>query len=403
MMEGRASKLSGLLASIALGFYFLPLAVDLFRSLVGTNFTNGDLYFVIYLTGYTAPALMAYVLSGSLPHFGSTKLYFETPPISEKAQRQRKALSVLYDYLALVGAASIAVLAGLEALGRLPGAGFWEIAIALSVALFAFSIFHVKELGRRTKRRIVATACALVIAGLVIGFAGYWVNSTAIAAATSPSAKVEQASQYVRNQMLYTGYGRISGDVFGFIITGLGKCQEAANMESWLLNQSGMTTRVVMLPGESHAFTEVSINGTWYASDPGYGLALVTTQSRGTLRLQEMGGLSLIWLAETNPPVFVTDQYVPTDTITIQVFKGGAPDAGGSITLSHKFEGETQSTTSIPLNANGIIVLKLGSMDYLPTVNADHFYWVYVNGAKTNYTVTSYGNYSSSYEAVYVP
>jgi hypothetical protein len=158
-----------------------------------------------------------------------------------------------------------------------------------------------------------------------------------------------------------------------------------------------------MLPGESHAFTEVSVNGTWYASDPGYSLSLVTTQNRGAIRIQEQGGLSLIWLAGSSPPIFVTDQYVPTDTIIIEVFKGGIPYANGSISISHDFEGSPQGTPSIPLDANGTYVLKLGSMDYHPSVHADHFYWVYVDGIKTDYTVTSNGNYSNSYEAIYLP
>ena len=181
--------------------------------------------------------------------------------------------------------------------------------------------------------------------------------------------------------------------MLGFYGLGCGMCDEMAFIEKDVLNHLKVDSRIVSLPGEDHAFVEVLINRTWMVSDSGYNYNLVTRNFRASERIKEHGAISLVYVKESDPPLFITDQYVNTDNIIIHVLKNGVPYANGKISLTHKFQGRNCGTPEMGLDNNGTFVIKFGNMT---TYNekagkVEDFYWVVIDGSKTSLKVMSYG------------
>jgi len=107
--------------------------------------------------------------------------------------------------------------------------------------------------------------------------------------------------------------------------------------------------------------------------------------------LNDYGGISLVYLLSSIPSTFITDEYVPTDTIPIKVLKNGEP-YNGTISLHHFFIYGEMKTPALNLDCNGTIMLKIGNMNSYTYSNIDSFYWVYANDINTGVQVTSHGN-----------
>jgi hypothetical protein len=101
--------------------------------------------------------------------------------------------------------------------------------------------------------------------------------------------------------------------------------------------------------------------------------------------------------------VELTQEYVPTDTITIRVTRGTAPVVDASVNLVHELRYGTSSYPvalpgdgfSFRTNDNGTIVIHLGKIcqgaynsEFSKT---DPFYQIYVDGQPTDYKVNSTG------------
>jgi len=183
---------------------------------------------------------------------------------------------------------------------------------------------------------------------------------------------------------------RFKEDFSSYTILGLGACAELAYIEKTILEGFNIQSRQIIF-AEDHELLEVNINGTWLASDPGFGLWLISTWERGEIRLAEYGGVSLLYVKYSNPLVFVTENYVPTDTINLQVLKNGSAYSGGAITLTHEFQGKPITISPIILDVDGKVTLKIGSMQYFPKANAEDYYRISIDGQEVA-NVTSYGN-----------
>jgi hypothetical protein len=219
-----------------------------------------------------------------------------------------------------------------------------------------------------------------------------------------PAKRVYLTSEYIATHFYYDNTFRFSNDPWGFIIGGIGYCEEMAYAENLMLSYEGINSHVVSLVGEDHAFVEAYVYGQWMASDPGYGYFLNTTIERGNARIAEFGGLSLIYVDGTNPPEFVTERYVPTDTVIIQVLKNSSPCSNAIITLKHEYRGQEQDSPNIPVDSNGTIVMQIGCMQYnSEAYSTQDFYTIWVNGKDTEQTITSYGNGTISKTIVNLP
>ena len=183
-------------------------------------------------------------------------------------------------------------------------------------------------------------------------------------------------------------------------MTGIGACGEMAMSTSTFLNNMGLNSQIVALPGEDHAFVEVNLNGTWFVLDPGYYQSqILTREQRATYRIAEptIGVISYV-VGEVNSSFFeLTRYYVSTDSIILRITSRGEPITSAQVYLEHAFHGRTQRLPdgehSFYSGVNGTITLHLGNTSY-PTLagNTDSFYRIYVNGIKTPYTVTSTGS-----------
>ena len=184
-----------------------------------------------------------------------------------------------------------------------------------------------------------------------------------------------------------------------YFTSGVGACGEMAISTSALLNQLGLNARIVNFPGEDHEFVEVNLNGTWFVLDPGYYQGqILTREQRADKRLTEMGAISYV-IAYVNSSSFVelTQDYVPTDTIIINVVNSSEPVVNAQVYLEHTFLGATwrfpDATHVFYSNQNGSVTLHMGALDYNSNAGTvDRFYRIYVNGQFTPFTVTSTGS-----------
>ena len=166
---------------------------------------------------------------------------------------------------------------------------------------------------------------------------------------------------------------------------------------STFLNSLGTDSREVNLPGEDHTFVEVMLNRTWFVLDPGYYHGeILTREQRADRRLSEMGSISYVVANENSSFVELTQSYVPTDTIIIRVVDENEPVLNAQIYLEHTFMGASwrlpDATNVFYSDVNGNAIMHLGSLDYNSTAQkADNFFQVYVNGIRTEKTVTSTG------------
>jgi hypothetical protein len=258
---------------------------------------------------------------------------------------------------------------------------------------------NTKTLVFRKKRAILLGVILLTSAFLPVGsaFVSQEIVLTHVTSIHDATQKVQEIGILTRNNLGTYNLYRSSSDYWKYLLVGTGACYEAAMASSTLLNDAGFEARVIALPGEDHDFTEVKINETWMVIDPGYGYSTpVSRAERANARLDEMGAISYVIAYTSSNFTELTSLYVPTDTITIKVTSEGEPLPNAEVYLTHEFLNRTLRLPSLGMffitNATGEVTLHMGALTYNQNANKyENYYWVYVNGEKTTYNVTSTG------------
>ena len=81
---------------------------------------------------------------------------------------------------------------------------------------------------------------------------------------------------------------RANNDFLKYLMSGAGACGETTMFVTNSLNKIGLDAQYVEFPGEDHALTEVSINGTWMVVDPGYfNCTLILRTERAQIRIEK--------------------------------------------------------------------------------------------------------------------
>jgi hypothetical protein len=227
-------------------------------------------------------------------------------------------------------------------------------------------------------------------------------DATDQAIAVSKAAMTLTGNGYLIHNLVRASY-QSSEDFSKFLICGAGSCGETAMFEQACFERLGFETMKVSFPGEDHAFVEVKINSTWLVLDPGYSMTLVSRSYRASARINETGTISYVTGNSKGTFAELTQDYVPTDTVTIRITQGNTPVQGASVTLIHQLRYDTSSyQVAVPGNgfsfhtdANGTIVIHLGKIGegaYNSEFGkTDPFYQVYINGQSTEYKVNSTG------------
>jgi hypothetical protein len=360
---------------VALITYGVAFVLNTSRVLAGNGLMPAWLFGDLFYFDYMIPVIIAI--------FGYIYEKSRRTALPQRTSFVHQISYKLRPYLALGLLLAVFFLITVYRLSLMPLGSALSFCVFLAITPFLKP--HKKSIG-------IVLIIALVGGSYLVGLVGLWttVNSTNT---QDPAQRVYLTSEYVATHTYYDDAFRFLNDPMGFIIGGIGYCEEMAYSENFMLNYEGINSHVVFLVGEDHAFVEAYVDGQWMASDPGYGYYLNTTIERGNARIAEFGGLSLVYVAGTNPPEFVTDRYVPTDTVLIQVLENGSPCSNASIALKHKFLGQEQDTPNIPLDNNGTVVLNIGSIQYNnKAYSTQDFYTIWVNGKDTGQIVTSYGN-----------
>jgi hypothetical protein len=196
---------------------------------------------------------------------------------------------------------------------------------------------------------------------------------------------------------IYGDFNRAYADDLKFWICGCGKCGEAATANNNLANRAGLEARRVSIPGE-HAFIEVNINGEWLIP---CGSTMKTRADFAQDRLRDPGSISyVIALTGDNSFVELTSEYVPTDTIKIQVTKNGEAVANAKVFLQRGGALPAQLPDSglyFYTDVNGTITLHLGNQRFVGQyASTDCSYRIYVNDQLKG-NITSTGNYTSRF------
>jgi hypothetical protein len=282
--------------------------------------------------------------------------------------------------------------------------------IPLSLLIIAHYKLSLTKRNYRKKAAAILTIISIVLLALpyIAANQGYsaFIDS-AKSSDNQPGYISQSAMQLTGNiylfQNLVRGNFMSHDDLTKFLISGAGECGETAMFEQDIFKKLGFEIMEVSFPGEDHAFVEVKINSTWQVIDPGYCMTLVSRSYRASARINETGTISYVTGNEDGKFVELTQEYVPTDTITVRVTHGSTPIVDASVTLIHQLRyGATAYPVAVPGDAfsfhtgsNGTIVIHLGRIEegsYSTQFSkTDPFFQIYVNGQSTNYKVNSTG------------
>lgn len=198
---------------------------------------------------------------------------------------------------------------------------------------------------------------------------------------------------------IYYSPHRVGDNFLKFWLEGVSACGDMAEITMVFIDSLDLDNRRIDFCGEDHAFVEVFLDGKWLVVDPGYRITLATQRERGQARLKDMGGLSYVVTNIGDDPLDLTENYVITDQITIKILQNGKPLPDAIVTLKHEFHGAQFGLPSFETDENGTLIISLGPMNYTNTSiePAEPFYWIWVNGEKTNTQVTSSGSGKSTY------
>jgi hypothetical protein len=240
------------------------------------------------------------------------------------------------------------------------------------------------------KIALVCFVIAITVPNLVV-FIG--TNQIIAKASDMPTilGKVSYVDDRVNALTEYTYCFRAELDGWQFLLSGAGQCGEMATTTNNLMQESGLKSRIVTIPGE-HQFTEVNVNGTWLVAD---GPSLINETTYGQIRIADPGSFSYAIVENSNSFIELTADFVPTDTIIINVTRNGEPVADASVTLFRSGTLAAQLPDvglSFHTDVNGLTTLHLGKANFVGKYkNTNDYYVIYVNGSPTKYTVTSAG------------
>jgi hypothetical protein len=350
-------------------------------SFVIIKYANILLYFLFYLGG--SLGALYYLISAA---------------IIPKTHVMSKQPSSIFR-LTLISTLASLILVVISFSGILPDYIFLIIPVLLACTTY---IAWLKPRGDRIEIKHASVIVLLLVFSIllpnitVFGFEDSVVSQ--VAKISSPTDKVQYVAGFVQNIPTFNlQTARANDDFWKYLLVGTGACHETAMATVTLLRNLGFEARIVVLPGEDHAFVEVKIDGTWLVVDPGYNITEpVTRKQRADMRIQEMGAISYVVTYSDSSFIELTSFYAPTDTITIKVTRGQEPIANAQVYLLHKFMNGIQrlpgADTSFFTDGNGETAFHMGALAY--NENAKDFdtcYWIYVNGKSTGYNVTSTG------------
>lgn len=369
----------------AVSTYFVVSSLFSLSIFLRLNFAPNDWIknanVAFYFLTYTGASI------ASVWYMATTLSHCEKQP-----ETYKRSFRIFLAYLALLSAA----LLPLSGFGLVPEWLFLVVPVFLA---FLTYIMLMKQKRTLSKRLAQFAGLLLVISAFLPIATAFACQNQVLADAASISdsnQKVQVIGSFVQNMVTYNIY-RSDGDFWKYLLVGTGSCGESAMASTTLLKDIGFDARIVVLPGEDHAFTEVNINGTWMVIDPGYNITSpITREQRADMRIAEMGAISYVITYSGSNFTELTSLYVPTDTITIKVTNGGTPLANAQVYLLHEFRNGTKrlpdTDASFFTNATGEITFHLGTLTYNQNASRyDTCYWIYVNGKNTGYNVTSTG------------
>ena len=255
---------------------------------------------------------------------------------------------------------------------------------------------------RKISKRVTALLLAVIfILPYLSVFLGTTYVSYSLNDAQDNRKQIQFISDYVMDSHtsfwgpfgIYYSPHRVGDNFLKFWLEGVSACGDVAEITMVFLDSLGLDNRRIDFCGEDHAFVEVFLDGEWLTVDPGYRITLATQRERGQARLKEMGGLSYVAAKIDDDTLGLTENYIMTDQITINILQNGKPLPNANVKLKHEFHGAQFSLPSFKTDENGTLIINLGSMNYTnPSIEpAEPFYWVWVNGEKTNNQITSSG------------
>jgi len=344
---------------------------------------NVTFYFLMYIV---CPAIAVWYSITSVINY------------NKKHPNYKRSLRIYLAYLAVLSAAIFFIVLLLSANG-VPIFDWLFLVIPVFLGYFTFVTLNVKTQTFRKKKLVLLGVIFLISAFLPVGsaFVSQEIVLAHIANVPDSNQKIQVIGDLTRYNLGTYNYFRSSSDYWKYLIVGTGACYEGAMASTTLLKNAGFEARIISLPGEDHVFTEVKINGTWMVIDPGYGdTSPVSRQERADARLREMGAISYVVAYTGSNFTELTSQYVPTDTITIKLTNKGQPLPNAEIYLTHEFQNRSlrlpDAEMSFTTNATGEVTLHMGALTYNQNANLyEDYYWVYVNGQKTGYNITSTG------------
>lgn len=197
---------------------------------------------------------------------------------------------------------------------------------------------------------IIKTSAFLLVFISLISFLFFFIGTSSLHTPEAIGRYVISATQTTfdsKCQLL--NHLRSRENLYGWMIFGVGNCEEMAYVSKYLLGRAGYEAYIAFFPGEDHMFTLYRINQTWYAVDPGYyDGEILSLSQRIERRIEEMGNISsIIVLTNDNNYADLTSKYLKYDFYLIQVTNGSEPIKHACIQLNHKFGGNLKW---IPLN-----------------------------------------------------
>jgi len=350
------------------------------------GFLNIVLYDVYY---YVMPSIAIFILLVLLE-----KRKFEKQPERQKFPFVRTWIVSILVFLSLV-------VIDISFNTPLSYVVFPMIPVPITYLFFKYKKLEYKLLSRKMA---AFTLTVTILTPYIATLSGFNLTLSQVRSSRSDTDRVEFVSDYVYNvttsfwglkglEKTYVILHRVSSDFLKFLLVGAGSCGEMAHATKAIFDNLDLESRIVSFPGEDHMFVEVRLNGTWFVVDPGYRLSLMTRQERGSTRLQEIGGLSYVVTRTGQGLIELTQYYVTTDRIVIRVTENDEPVANAGIVLKHTFMGNRMLLPELYTDVNGTIEMNMGPTTYNHSKiePAEPYYWIYVNGQKTEFKVNSMG------------
>jgi hypothetical protein len=278
---------------------------------------------------------------------------------------------------------------------QVPSYEYLYIWIIVPLVYFLSNSWNKDRVQRQKSKRMKLLVVTCLLIAIIMPNLVTIIGSTQLVANVSQMPlqdKVSYIDERVNSLTEYTWVFRSQWDNWKFLISGAGQCGEMATATNNFIHSASLTSRIVDIPGE-HDFVEVWVNGKWMVAD---GSNLVNQTSYGRIRTDSVGSLSYALTMSAGSFIELTQEYVPTDTIIINVTRNSQPIANIPITLVRTGAlSATIPSSDRPFytNADGIVTLHLGAARFIDAYEkTTNYYIIYANGQPTPYNVTSTGS-----------